>query len=121
MSHRMEWKRIESSQVRDSYTGEPWSVEVWAPFQDNGRRADGLEVRSVCAAGDVHSVAPTRSLAAARKLVRQRLVAIGGRRLEGRWVLCGSDTTVPGWDSVPWPGPVAGDRLGRMPQGAPCR
>lgn len=98
-----EWTEISRMRVRDVHDGMWWSVciERW-----DDQRSPPLRIRVIAEDGYtwVQSEVGPHPVLAKQKAINA-IVAFGGRRYEGQWILCEADIEVPGWVSAPWPGP----------------
>lgn len=99
-----DWTEISRYRVRDIYSGMWWSVlvERWGC-----QRRPPLRVRVLGEDGySFVASEPGPHPVLAKQAALNTLTVLGGRRYEGQWVLCEADVEVPGWVSVPWPGPL---------------
>lgn len=103
-SLRSKLKLLETQTVRESRTGERYSVQILG-FQC-GTKTSEYYVGQV---SEFHNWIsdPYRSRIAANAKLKQLVTQIGGRRLNNEWVICDSSVSVKGWKSVPWPGEPA--------------
>ncbi len=102
LNSMVEWRKLEVYEVRDPDDGETWELSLWEWKHPRARKAASFEIRQSLE-GTVHNMCEATSKKGAMVQLDRMLACLGGRRLQGRWVLTATRTP-PGYENIPWPG-----------------